>query len=154
METVLKSKYFYGFNQISREIAEYRGLAKTVYWCINSNYVEFLSLLTKYCDKSNKLLRISINKNVYDAPHPLLCFLNNVKKKKQENKEYNDKLLHLYFDLCDKCQIVFGKDIYNKAIQICDKEKNNENYSKYKQMIEEKYQILSKYPTSYPKDYD
>ena len=83
IETIMKQDYFDGLSQI--ESSDTQNSGNILYYCINENCFEYLSLISNYFDKNFFLFKNGIN--FYGSlEHPLLLLLQSNKMNNNSNK--------------------------------------------------------------------
>ena len=93
-------------------------------------------LLVKYFNKNSEIgIGLNFGLNSYptnEMEYPLTKLL----KSKYLNKEF----LQFFLNLFVKCKIGLKKEIYDKAMQICQNNKNFKQFVEYKSMIQQTFE--------------
>ena len=131
VELIMRLSYFKGMNE-KRDDIDF-GVQGFVSQCIDNNAFGYLSLVSKYIDKNDRIVGISLNstQGFGEKIHPLVRLL--------ESEHVNEEWVKLYFDLCKKCKVCFDQTVLNQAIQVCN---GDEKLTKYTSMVQDNFDKL------------
>ena len=128
IDTIMKLTYFNGINQIKLNDTK-----KFVYYCVEYNFFDYLSILLKYFNKNN----IAIANGINYEDSPLLLLL----KKEHLTEEW----LQLLFNICIQCKVCITDEAYKEAINLCQTNDTLKNNPNYQAIIETSYEKIKQF---------